>query len=101
MLREFCEFSTDYPALLRTLKDPLKLRSPEVERVIQFPFTVAIAEEKSEEELARIAERRREQGKKLQELAAKTRLDKARSYLLASDLCVCAETGCIARAEGS
>ncbi|EIN13328.1 actin-like ATPase domain-containing protein [Punctularia strigosozonata HHB-11173 SS5] len=76
MLREFCEFSTDYPALLRTLKDPLKLRSPMVERVIQFPFTVAVQEEKSEEELARIAERRREQGKKLQEIAAKTRLEK-------------------------
>jgi actin-related protein 5 len=99
MLREFCEFSTDYPALLRTLKDPLKLRSPEVERVIQFPFTVAIAEEKSEEELARIAERRREQGKKLQELAAKTRLDKVRGYLLALNPCICAEIRCIARAE--
>lgn len=61
---------------MRTLKDPLKLRSPEVERIIQFPFTLPTSEEKTEEELWRIAERRREQGKKLQELAAKTRLEK-------------------------
>lgn len=45
-------------------------------RIIQFPFTVQVAEEKTEEELARIAERKKEQGRKLQELAAKSRLEK-------------------------
>lgn len=45
-------------------------------RVIQFPFTIQIAEEKTEEELARIAERKKEQGRKLQEVAAKTRLER-------------------------
>ena len=33
-------------------------------------------EEKSEEELARIAERKKEQGRKLQEMAAKVRMEK-------------------------
>ena len=35
------------------------------ERIIQFPFTAAIEVEKTEEELARAAEKRRAQGKKL------------------------------------
>ncbi|KAL4242856.1 actin family protein [Abortiporus biennis] len=74
MLQTFCEFATDYPALLRSLKDPLNLRA--ADRIIQFPFTVAVAEEKTEEELARIAERKKEQGRKLQEIAAKARQDK-------------------------
>lgn len=47
-------------------------------RVIQFPFTVQAAEEKTEDELARIAERRKEQGKKLQEIAARNRTEKVR-----------------------
>ena len=74
MLQNFCEFATDYTALLRTLKDPLKMR--EAERIIQFPFTLPVAEEKTEEELARIAERKKEQGRKLQEIAARTRMEK-------------------------
>ncbi|KAJ3482992.1 hypothetical protein NLI96_g6604 [Meripilus lineatus] len=74
MLHNFCEFSTDYPALLRKLRDPLNMTSSA--RVIQFPFTIQIAEEKTEEELARIAERKKEQGRKLQEVAAKTRLER-------------------------
>jgi hypothetical protein len=36
-------------------------------------------EERTEEELAKIAEKRKEQGRKLQEIAAKTRVEKARS----------------------
>ncbi|KII86512.1 hypothetical protein PLICRDRAFT_165106 [Plicaturopsis crispa FD-325 SS-3] len=74
ILRNFCEFAVDYPALLRTLKDPLKMR--EAERIIQFPFALPVMDDKSEEELARIAEKRKEQGKKLQEMAAKTRMEK-------------------------
>ncbi|PSS06632.1 hypothetical protein PHLCEN_2v3588 [Hermanssonia centrifuga] len=74
ILQNLCEFSVDYPALLRKLKDPLNLRAHE--KVIQFPFTVPIVEEKTEEELARIAERKREQGRKLQEIAAKARVEK-------------------------
>ena len=74
MLHNFCEFAADYPLLLRTFRDPLKIR--ESDRIIQFPFSIPIVEEKTEEELARIAERRKEQGRKLQEMAAKTRSEK-------------------------
>lgn len=78
MLQNLCSFSPDYPALLRDLKDPLKLRA--AEHIVQFPFTVPVQEEKTEEELARIAERKREQGRKLQEMAARSRMEK---------VCVC------------
>jgi len=37
--------------------------------------------EKTEEELAKITERRKEQGKKLQEMAARVRLEKVHSLL--------------------
>ncbi|KAH7911817.1 hypothetical protein BJ138DRAFT_1135143 [Hygrophoropsis aurantiaca] len=74
MLHKFCEVAPDYLAALRILKDPLKLRASE--RIIQFPFALPVVEEKTEEELARIAEKRKEQGKKLQEIAAKNRMEK-------------------------
>ncbi|OJT07940.1 Actin-like protein arp5 [Trametes pubescens] len=74
MLHNFCEFATDYTALLRQLKDPLEMRG--ADRIIQFPYTLPVVEEKTEEELARIAERKKEQGRKLQELAAKSRMEK-------------------------
>ncbi|KAI0258664.1 actin-like ATPase domain-containing protein [Gloeopeniophorella convolvens] len=74
MLHSFCEMSPDYTALLRRLRDPLQLRA--IERVVQFPFVLPAADERTEEEIARAAERRREQGKKLQEMAAKARLEK-------------------------
>ncbi|KAK7688182.1 hypothetical protein QCA50_008552 [Cerrena zonata] len=74
ILQTFCEFAPDYQSLLRELKDPLKLRANE--RIIQFPFVVPVTEEKTEEEIARIAERKREQGRKLQEMAAKSRMEK-------------------------
>src|SRR6266576_2283203 len=69
--------SPDYAALLRSLRDPLQLRA--VERIIQFPFVLPAADERTEEEIARVVEKRREQGKKLQEMAAKSRLDKVLS----------------------
>jgi actin-related protein 5 len=78
MLHSFCEFAIDYPALLRTFKDPNKLRASE--RVIQFPFALPAVEEKSEEDLIRIAEKRKEQGRKLQEMAAKTRMEKVAEF---------------------
>lgn len=76
MMRNFCEFATDYPALLRELKDPLRLRA--LDRIIQYPFSLPVVEEKTEEELAEIAQRRREQGRRLQMIAAKARLEKVR-----------------------
>lgn len=77
MLHKFCEMSPDYTALLRRLRDPLQLRA--VERIIQFPFVLPAVDERTEEEIARAAEKRREQGKKLQEMAAKARIDKVPS----------------------
>ncbi|KAF8060887.1 chromatin remodeling complex subunit [Lyophyllum atratum] len=74
MLHNFCEFATDYSSVLRKLRDPLQMRS--IERIIQFPFVLPVYEEKTEEELTRISEKRKEQGRKLQELAAKTRMEK-------------------------
>jgi actin-related protein 5 len=74
MLQTFCEFAADYPSLLKPFKDPLNMRASE--RIIQFPFALPLLEEKTEEELAKIAEKRKEQGRKLQEIAAKTRLEK-------------------------
>lgn len=56
------------------LRDPSALQA--AARIVQFPFAAPVAEEKTEEELARIAERRKEQGKKLQEIAAKNRTEK-------------------------
>lgn len=74
MLHNLCEFATDYGALVRELTDPLKLRASE--RIVQFPFTAPVENEKTEEELVKIAERRKEQGKKLQEMAANKRVEK-------------------------
>ncbi|KAG6816261.1 hypothetical protein H0H87_007342 [Tephrocybe sp. NHM501043] len=74
MFQNFCEFAPDYTSLLRRLKDPLEMRA--AERIVQFPFVVPVHEEKTEEELNRIAEKRKEQGRKLQEMAAKTRMEK-------------------------
>lgn len=74
MLRTFCSFSPDYQALLRKLKNPMELQASE--SIIQFPYTAVADVEKTEEELNRITERKREQGRKLQEMAAKARVEK-------------------------
>lgn len=72
ILRTHCAVAPDYPLLMRTLVDPLELQRNEV--VVQFPYATPV--EKTEEEKAKLTERRREQGKKLQEMAAKARADK-------------------------
>jgi len=55
---------------------------------VQFPFVLPVVEEKTEEELARIAEKRKEQGKKLQEMAAEKRREKVRCFFY----CICMRT---------
>ncbi|KAG5220239.1 Nuclear actin-protein involved in chromatin remodeling [Salix suchowensis] len=45
-------------------------------QIIQFPFIQPVIEEKTEEELVRIAEKRKELGRKLQEMAATKRMEK-------------------------
>jgi len=79
MLQKFCAFSPDYTGHLRSLRSPDKMLSSAA--IVQFPFSVTAIEEKTEEELARIAEKRKEQGRKLQEMAAKARMDKVRFQL--------------------
>ncbi|KAI3615652.1 chromatin remodeling complex subunit [Moniliophthora roreri] len=74
MFRNFCEVAEDYTALIRSFRDPAVLRASE--KIIQFPFALPVADEKTEEELAKQAEKRKEQGRKLQEMAAKTRMEK-------------------------
>ncbi len=91
MLHNFCEVATDFPGLLRKLRDPLNMRESEI--VVQFPFVLPVTEEKTEEELARITEKRKEQGRKLQEIAARTRLEKVR--LCSPFLLLCSQWSCI------
>ncbi|ODN97180.1 hypothetical protein I350_08160 [Cryptococcus amylolentus CBS 6273] len=74
MYRETCYFSSDYESELRTLEDPAKLSA--MTRLVQFPYTVPETVEKTEEELAAAAERRKESGKRLQEMGAKKRAEK-------------------------
>lgn len=45
---------------------------------MQFPYAAVVEVEKTEEELAKAAERRRLQGRKLQEIAAAKRAEKVR-----------------------
>ncbi|KAI1828671.1 putative chromatin remodeling complex subunit [Xylaria intraflava] len=74
MLRDHCYVSKAYNDELRTYLDWTGLEDRDV--VMQYPFTEEIVVQKSEEELARIAERKKESGRRLQEQAAKMRLEK-------------------------
>ncbi|KAF8323004.1 actin-like protein Arp5p [Cantharellus anzutake] len=77
MLHNFFLVSSNYVDTIRQLKVPSSLSAANI--IVQFPFTITvyiIGEEKTEEELARIAERRREAGRRLQEQAAKVRSEK-------------------------
>lgn len=46
------------------------------DHIIQWPFTEQVIAQKSEEELARVAEKKKEAGRRLQEMAARMRLEK-------------------------
>jgi len=74
MVRDHCYLSRDYEHELSNYLDWTGLEDRD--HVIQYPFTEEIVVQKSEEELARIAEKRKESGRRLQEQAAKMRLDK-------------------------
>ncbi|OAD08703.1 hypothetical protein MUCCIDRAFT_188150 [Mucor lusitanicus CBS 277.49] len=66
--------SPDYQATLKKLET--RTRFAEMDRIIQFPFTAPVIEEKSVEELERQAAKREENSRRLREAAAKSRLDK-------------------------
>lgn len=74
MVREHCYVSQHFDKEMRCFLDWTGLEDRD--HVIQYPFTENVVVEKSEEELARIAERKREGGRRLQEQAAKMRLEK-------------------------
>lgn len=73
-VRRFCHISQDYVSELSKYLDWSGLEDRDI--VIQYPFTEHIAPEKTPEELAKIAERKKESGRRLQEQAAKMRLDR-------------------------
>ena len=74
MVREHCYVSQTYDAEMKTYLDWSGLE--ERDHIVQYPYTEHTVIEKTEEELARIAERKRESGRRLQEQAAKMRLEK-------------------------
>ena len=74
MIRDHCYLSQDYEQELSKYLDWSGLEDRD--HVIQYPYTEEVIVQKSEEELARIAEKRKESGRRLQEQAAKMRLEK-------------------------
>lgn len=74
LLHQHCYISKDYDRELSGYLDWTGLEERDV--VIQYPYTEHVVPEKTEEELARIAERKKESGRRLQEQAAKMRLDR-------------------------
>lgn len=74
MIRDHFYVSKDYDNEIRSYLDWTGLEDRDV--VIQYPFTEEIIVQKTEEELARVAERKKESGRRLQEQAAKMRLEK-------------------------
>ncbi|CAK7227756.1 Actin-related protein 5 [Sporothrix curviconia] len=73
-LKDFCYISKDYDNELRGILNWTGLEDRE--RIIQFPYTEEIVIQKTEEELAKIAERKKESGRRLQEQAVKMRLER-------------------------
>ena len=74
MVRQHCYVSNDFDNEMRHYLDWTGLE--ERDRLIQYPFSEPVVVEKTEDELARIAEKKREGGRRLQEQAAKMRLEK-------------------------
>lgn len=74
MLREHCYFSLDYNADIKAMTDPEAL--VRMDRVIQFPYTVMEHVVTAEDAIARMQEKKREQGRRLQAQAAAVRLQK-------------------------
>lgn len=74
LVKEHCYVAQDYELELSTYLDWTGLE--ERDHVIQYPYTEQVLVQKSEEELERLAEKRRENGRRLREQAAKSRLEK-------------------------
>lgn len=74
LVREHCYVSENFDAELSKILDWTGLE--ERDHVIQYPYTEEVIIQKSQEELDRQAEKRKESGRRLQEQAAKMRLEK-------------------------
>ncbi|KAF2432855.1 actin-like ATPase domain-containing protein [Tothia fuscella] len=74
LVREHCYVSRDYQQELSSYLEWTGLE--ERSHIVQSPYTEQVVVQKTEEELARAAEKRKESGRRLQEQAAKMRLDK-------------------------
>lgn len=74
MVRDFCYVSKDYDQEIQHFMDWTGLEDRE--RIIQYPYTEEVIVQKTEDELNRIAERKKESGRRLQEQAAKMRLER-------------------------
>jgi actin-related protein 5 len=74
LVREHCYVSQDFQGEVSKYLDWTGLE--ERNHIIQAPYTEQIVVQKTEEELARAAEKRKESGRRLQEQAAKMRLEK-------------------------
>lgn len=74
-VKQYCYLSKDFGAEMSTFLDWSGLEQHR-NIIIQYPFTEQVVLEKSAEDLARIAERKKESGRRLQEQAAKMRLEK-------------------------
>ncbi|KPI38519.1 Actin-like protein arp5 [Cyphellophora attinorum] len=74
-VKQFCYLSKDFDREMSTFLDWSGLEE-ERNVIIQYPYTEQVVIEKSPEELARIAERKKESGRRLQAQAAKMRLEK-------------------------
>lgn len=74
MLRDHCYYSLDYSDDIRRIAKPQAM--VQMDRVIQYPFTAPGTYETSEEMAARMAEKKREQGRRLQAQAAAQRTQK-------------------------
>ncbi|KAG0169111.1 Nuclear actin-protein involved in chromatin remodeling [Apophysomyces sp. BC1034] len=74
LVHNHCYVAEDYQEALQQIED--KDSFANIDRIIQFPFTAPVIEEKTEEELARQAAKREENARRLREAAAKSRLEK-------------------------
>ncbi|KAF5123785.1 Actin-like protein arp5 [Metarhizium anisopliae] len=74
MIRDHFYVSKNYDEEITSYLDWTGLEDRDV--VIQYPYTEEVVVQKTEEELARIAERKKESGRRLQQQAAKMRLEK-------------------------
>ncbi|KAF2473041.1 actin-like ATPase domain-containing protein [Lindgomyces ingoldianus] len=74
LVREHCYVSQNYEGELSHFLDWTGLEDRD--HIVQFPYTEQVVVQKTEEELALAAEKRKESGRRLQAQAAKMRLDK-------------------------